>query len=103
MKRTVGGFGVDFYFNDAFSTVCESKEFMKDIVLLLVVHGRMLVVIKKLIHLEEFSPLLSFKSIFSLERSIFCPFLRAALPDCILRQLLCSMCTLVVVQCVHHG
>ena len=41
--RTVGGFGVDFYFNDAFSTVCESKEFMEDIV----VHGRMLVVIKK--------------------------------------------------------
>ena len=96
MKRTVGGFGVDFYFNDAFSTVFESNEFMKDIV----VHGRMFVVMKKLIHPKEFSPVLSFKSIFSLERSIFCLFLRAPLPDCILRQLLCSMCTLVVVQCV---
>ena len=70
MKRTVAGFGVDFYFNDAFSTVFESKEFMKDIV----VHGRMFVVMKKLIHPKEFSPVLSFKSIFSLERSMFALF-----------------------------
>ena len=89
--RTVGGFGVDFYFNDAFSTVCESKEFMEDIV----VHGRMLVVIKKLIHPEEFSPLLSFKSIFTLERTIFCPFFASSSARLHFET--------VDVQCVHLG
>ena len=91
--------------------------------------GKILMVMKKLIHPKEFFPVLSFKSIsiflpfksiFSLERSSFCPFFVSSSArlhfetvdvQCVhlgccsvcgalcASWFLCSVCTLVVVQC----